>query len=67
MMANAAENVLAHPGSLSVNPATGETVALHPWLGEREVAEAVDAASAAFDVWRDISCADRGAALRRTQ
>lgn len=65
MMANAAENVLAHPGSLSVNPATGETVALHPWLGEREVAEAVDAASAAFDVWRDISCADRGAALRR--
>ncbi|AKM08845.1 NAD-dependent succinate-semialdehyde dehydrogenase [Croceicoccus naphthovorans] len=64
-MTGASENQPAYLGSLSVNPATGETIALHPWLDERQVGEAVDAASAAFEQWRHIQHRERAAALRK--
>ena len=57
--------------ALSVNPATGETLATYPWATSEEVAQAITLADAGFRQWRGKasltghkSCAT-GAALRQ--
>ena len=49
----------------SRNPATGEPVAEHAWLSERELDAALDRAAAAAEDQRALPIADRAAALRR--
>ena len=50
--------------ALSVNPATGETLATYPWATSEEVAQAITLADAGFRQWRAShraqSCATRG-------
>ena len=42
-----------------VNPATGDAIATVPLAGSKEVAEAVEAAAAAFPAWRRTPPEDR--------
>ncbi|GAA4602068.1 betaine-aldehyde dehydrogenase [Actinoplanes octamycinicus] len=48
-----------------VDPSTGETYAHAPVSSARDVAAAVDAATAGFEVWRDTTPAERQRALLR--
>jgi acyl-CoA reductase-like NAD-dependent aldehyde dehydrogenase len=48
-----------------LNPATGELLATVPRGGEADVADAVEAAEAAFPAWRDTSPSVRGALMLR--
>jgi betaine-aldehyde dehydrogenase len=48
-----------------VNPSTGEVFATAPVSGEADVDAAFEAASAAFEEWRDATPADRSLALLR--
>ena len=51
-------------GSLaSINPATGQTLAMAPLATEREVEAAVDAASRAFETWRSVPPTQRARLL----
>jgi acyl-CoA reductase-like NAD-dependent aldehyde dehydrogenase len=51
-------------GSLaSINPATGQTLAMAPLATEREVDAAVDAASRAFETWRSVPPTQRARLL----
>ncbi len=47
------------------NPATGETIASVPMLGETETRRAIDAANAALPAWRARTAEDRARLLRR--
>ena len=47
------------------NPATGETLARVPYLGEADTAEAVERAQEAFGPWAALTAKERGAVLRR--
>ncbi|MEX1841293.1 succinate-semialdehyde dehydrogenase [Enterobacter cloacae] len=58
--------------ALSVNPATGETLAAYPWATSEEVEQAITLADAGFRQWRGESISyraqklrDLGAALRQ--
>ncbi|HBM8316669.1 TPA: succinate-semialdehyde dehydrogenase [Enterobacter cloacae] len=58
--------------ALSVNPATGETLAAYPWATSEEVEQAITLADAGFRQWRGESVSHRaqklldlGAALRQ--
>jgi len=48
-----------------VNPATGQTLATYPTLGDAELAEKIDGADAAFRAWRATPVAERAALVRR--
>jgi aldehyde dehydrogenase (NAD+) len=48
-----------------INPGTGDTLARVPRSGEADVADAVNAAEAAFPAWRDTSPSVRGQLLLR--
>ena len=48
-----------------VNPATGEQYATAPLSGEADIDNAMKAASAAFDTWRDSTPSERSLALFR--
>ncbi|MFI5937589.1 gamma-aminobutyraldehyde dehydrogenase [Actinoplanes sp. NPDC051494] len=48
-----------------VNPSTGDTYAHAPVSSEQDVAVAMEAAAAGFEVWRDTTPADRQRALLR--
>ncbi|MEL6288407.1 MAG: NAD-dependent succinate-semialdehyde dehydrogenase [Pseudomonadota bacterium] len=47
------------------NPATGETIGHVPTFGARETREAIDAAAAAFEIWKRTIAKERAAILRR--
>src|SRR6476469_523493 len=48
-----------------VNPATGETLAHYDTFTEAQVEEALAAAAAAFQTWRNLPVAERAAIVRR--
>ena len=48
-----------------INPATGEQYATAPLSGEADIDNAMKAASAAFDTWRDSTPSERSLALFR--
>ncbi|WP_257895912.1 aldehyde dehydrogenase family protein, partial [Enterobacter chuandaensis] len=50
--------------ALSVNPATGETLAAYPWATPQEVERAIALADAGFRQWRRESVAHRAQKLR---
>ena len=50
--------------ALSVNPATGETLATYPWATSEEVAQAITLADAGFRQWRGESVSHRAQKLR---
>lgn len=50
--------------ALSVNPATGETIAAYPWATKEEVEQAIARADAGFRQWRSESVARRAQKLR---
>ncbi|HII4325172.1 TPA: succinate-semialdehyde dehydrogenase [Enterobacter cloacae] len=50
--------------ALSVNPATGETLAAYPWATSEEVEEAITLADAGFRQWRGESVSHRAQKLR---
>lgn len=50
--------------AVSVNPTTGETISSLPWASEQEVDSAVALAEQAYREWRNVSVAERAAALR---
>lgn len=50
--------------AVSVNPTTGETISSLPWANEQEVDSAVALADQAYRQWRNVSVAERAAALR---
>lgn len=50
--------------AVSVNPTTGETLSSLPWASEQEVDSAVALAEQAYRQWRNVSVAERAAALR---
>lgn len=50
--------------AVSVNPTTGETISSLPWASEQEVDSAVALAEQANRQWRNVSVAERAAALR---
>lgn len=50
--------------ALSVNPATGETIAAYPWATQEEVEQAIARADAGFRQWRSESVARRAQKLR---
>lgn len=50
--------------AVSVNPTTGETISFLPWASEQEVDSAVALAEQAYRQWRNVSVAERAAALR---
>ena len=52
------------PHAVSVNPTTGETISSLPWASEQEVDSAVALAEQAYRQWRNVSVAERAAALR---
>lgn len=58
--------IKAGPDAIKVdNPATGEIIGVVPRLGRAETAAAVDAAHAAFLLWKRKTAADRAEACRR--
>ncbi|CAA0326774.1 succinate-semialdehyde dehydrogenase [Klebsiella oxytoca] len=50
--------------AVSMNPTTGETISSLPWASEQEVDSAVALAEQAYRQWRNVSVAERAAALR---
>lgn len=50
--------------AVSVNPTTGETISSLPWASEQEVDSVVALAEQAYRQWRNVSVAERAAALR---
>lgn len=50
--------------ALSVNPATGETLAAYPWATSEEVEQAITLADAGFRQWRGESVSHRAQKLR---
>ncbi|KAA5947135.1 succinate-semialdehyde dehydrogenase [Enterobacter cloacae] len=50
--------------ALSVNPATGETLATYPWATSEEVEQAITLADAGFRQWRGESVSHRAQKLR---
>lgn len=50
--------------ALSVNPATGETLAAYPWATSEEVEQAIALADAGFRQWRGESVSHRAQKLR---
>ena len=50
--------------ALSVNPATGETLATYPWATSEEVEQAITLADAGFRQWRGKSVSHRAQKLR---
>ncbi|MDV5632119.1 succinate-semialdehyde dehydrogenase [Enterobacter cloacae] len=50
--------------ALSVNPATGETLATYPWSTSEEVAQAITLADAGFRQWRGENVSHRAQKLR---
>ena len=50
--------------ALSVNPATGETLAAYPWATSDEVQHAIALADSGFRQWRNESVAHRAQKLR---
>ena len=50
--------------ALSVNPATGETLAAYPWASTDDVERAIAQADAGFCQWRRVSVSDRAQKLR---
>ncbi|HHD7488834.1 TPA: succinate-semialdehyde dehydrogenase [Klebsiella oxytoca] len=50
--------------AVSVNPTTGETISSLPWASEQEVDSAVALTEQAYRQWRNVSVAERAAALR---
>jgi acyl-CoA reductase-like NAD-dependent aldehyde dehydrogenase len=48
----------------SVNPATGETVGDHPYLGDPEIEAALERASRANLTWSALSCAERAVPMK---
>ncbi|MDU3303910.1 MAG: aldehyde dehydrogenase family protein, partial [Enterobacter ludwigii] len=50
--------------ALSVNPATGETLAAYPWASTDDVERAIAQADAGFRQWRRVSVSDRAQKLR---
>lgn len=50
--------------ALSVNPATGETLAAYPWATSEEVEQAITLAEAGFRQWRGESVSHRAQKLR---
>lgn len=52
-------------GSLSINPATGETIAAYPWLDTAEANRRVGLAEHAYPAWRDAGHSRRVAGLRQ--
>jgi succinate-semialdehyde dehydrogenase/glutarate-semialdehyde dehydrogenase len=48
-----------------INPATGETLATYPTIGDDELAEAIRRADAAFHDWRAVPVSERAALVRR--
>lgn len=48
-----------------INPATGETLATYPTIGDEELAEVIGRADAAFHSWRSVPVAERAALVRR--
>ena len=50
--------------ALSVNPATGETLAAYPWATSEEVEQAITLADAGFSQWRGESVSHRAQKLR---
>lgn len=51
--------------AVSVSPATGETVSSLPWATEQQVDSAIALAEQAYRQWRNVSLAERAAALRK--
>ncbi|WP_142502004.1 succinate-semialdehyde dehydrogenase [Klebsiella sp. 2680] len=51
--------------AVSVSPATGETVSSLPWATEQQVDSAIVLAEQAYRQWRNVSLAERAAALRK--
>ena len=50
--------------ALSVNPATGETLAAYPWASQDDVEQAIALADAGFRQWRNETVAHRAQKLR---
>ncbi|EMJ5763759.1 succinate-semialdehyde dehydrogenase [Klebsiella oxytoca] len=50
--------------AVSVNPTTGEIISSLPWASEQEVDSAVALAEQAYRQWRNVSVAERAAAMR---
>ncbi|HBS32686.1 MAG TPA: succinate-semialdehyde dehydrogenase (NADP(+)), partial [Parvularcula sp.] len=54
------------PDRITVNnPATGEIIGAVPKFGRKETAAAIDAAHAAFLLWREKTAAERGEICRK--
>lgn len=51
--------------ALSVNPATGETLAARPWATAEEVNNAVELADRGYRQWRELDLEQRAGMLRR--
>ncbi|WP_318375952.1 aldehyde dehydrogenase family protein, partial [Enterobacter sp.] len=51
--------------ALSVNPATGETLAARPWATAEEVNNAVALADRGYRQWRELDVEQRAGMLRR--
>ncbi|MGG7795706.1 succinate-semialdehyde dehydrogenase [Klebsiella aerogenes] len=51
--------------AVSVNPTTGEVVSSLPWSTEQQVDSAIALAQQGFRQWRQVTVADRAAALRK--
>ncbi|HDT0687600.1 TPA: succinate-semialdehyde dehydrogenase [Klebsiella aerogenes] len=51
--------------AVSVNPTTGEVVSSLPWSTEQQVDSAIAQAQQGFRQWRQVTVADRAAALRK--
>ena len=51
--------------ALSVNPATGETLAARPWATAEEVNNAVELADRGYRQWRELDVEQRAGMLRR--
>jgi len=61
------ENIMTYSSAthaLSVNPATGETLATYPWATSEEVEQAITLADAGFRQWRGESVSHRAQKLR---
>ena len=50
--------------AVSVNPTTGEMVSSLPWATEQQVDSAIALAEQGYRQWRNVSVANRAAALR---
>lgn len=62
---NAQAHGAQRPGTWSVNPATGQEIAFHPYSTGEEVERALAGAQSAFRAWRSMSHVQRAERLHR--